>query len=267
MRRNGVCPLRGARPAAAEEVRTAVADKLDFSGRTQLYFQLYDILYRDIRDGVYKPGQLLPTESTLIEQYHISRVTVRKALDLLTNDGLIAKRRGYGTFVQNKKVEQTLTRVQHFANEMEKRGVESSVTMLANEIVYASKTIADELELTEGAELVRVERLRYADGVPMCIENAYFDARRCPDVPSGDFSRLSLRRFLEERYGIVWTHARQKIYAVAATARLAGYLGIKEGDPLIYIERVSNDRQDRLGEYLQAWYRGDSYYLTAKLQA
>lgn len=52
---------------------------------------------------MYKPGQLLPTENTLIEQYHISRVTVRKALDLLMNDGLIAKRRGYGTFVQNKK--------------------------------------------------------------------------------------------------------------------------------------------------------------------
>ncbi len=242
-------------------------NELDFSGRTQLYFQLYDILYKDIRDGVYKPGQLLPTENTLIEQYHISRITVRKALDLLMNDGLIAKRRGYGTFVQNRKVEQTLTRVQHFASEMEKRGYVSSVTMLANEVVYASKAVAGELCIGEGDELVRVERLRYADGVPMCIESSYLIRARCPDVQRHDFSKQSLRKFLEDRYDIVWKRARQKIYAVAATARTAGYLGIKEGDPLIYIERVSYTRDDEPAEYLQTWYRGDSYYLTAELEA
>lgn len=240
---------------------------LDFSGRTQLYFQLYDILYRDIRDGVYKPGQLLPTEQMLGEQYHISRITVRKALELLTNDGLIAKRRGYGTFVQPRKVEQTLTRVQHFANEMEKRGVESSVTMLANEVVYASRTVAGQLRIAEGDQLARVERLRYADGQPMCIENSHLILASCPEVPRHDFSRQSLRRFLEEQYNIVWKRARQKIFAVAADGRLAGYLGIKAGDPLIYIERVSYTQADCPGEYLQAWYRGDSYYLTAELEA
>ena len=242
-------------------------NELDFSGRTQLYFQLYDILYREIRDGVYKPGQLLPTESTLVEQYHISRITVRKALDLLMNDGLIAKRRGYGTFVQNKKVEQTLTRVQHFASEMEKRGYASSVTMLSNEILYASRAIAEKLQIEEGDELIRVERLRYADGVPMCIERSHLIRSRCPEVSRHDFSRQSLRRFLEEKYDIVWKRAHQRIYAAAASARMAGYLGIKEGDPLIYIERVSYTGSDWPGEYLQAWYRGDSYYLTADLEA
>ena len=244
-----------------------MAQQLDFSGRTQLYFQLYDILYREIRDGVYKPGQLLPTESTLMEQYHISRITVRKALDLLMNDGLIARRRGLGTFVQNKKVEQTLTRVEHFANEMEKRGVASSVTMLANEPLYASRAIAGWLDIEEGDELIRVERLRYADGVPMCIENSHLIRSRCPGVQGQDFSRRSLRRFLEEEYGIVWKRASQRIYAVSAGARAAGYLGIKEGDPLLYIERVSYDTDDRPGEYLQAWDRGDSYYFTAALKA
>jgi GntR family transcriptional regulator len=244
-----------------------VESQLDFSGRTQLYFQLYDILYKDIRDGVYKPGQLLPTENTLIEQYHISRVTVRKALDLLMNDGLIAKRRGYGTFVQNKKVEQTLTRVQHFANEMEKRGYESSVTMLTNEVVYASRTVAGELQIDEGDELVRVERLRYADGVPMCIENSYLILDKCPAVPKHDFSKQSLRLFLEQQYHIVWKRASQKIYAVNASPKQAGYLGVKEGEALIYIERVSYDQFELPGEYLQTWYRGDSYYLTADLEA
>ncbi|MGX8708930.1 MAG: GntR family transcriptional regulator [bacterium] len=241
--------------------------QLDFSGRTQLYFQLYDILYKNIIDGVYKPGELLPTENELIDQYHISRVTVRKAMDLLMNDGLIAKRRGYGTFVQKHKVEQTLNKVLHFSNEMEKRGYRSSTSVLANEVVCASKTIADELHVSEGDQLIRVIRLRFADGVPMCMESAYLIHDKCPKVLEQDFAKNSLREFLASQYGIVWIRAHQKIFSINANAKLAGNLDILNGDPLIYIERVSYDQNDEPGEYLQAYYRGDTYYLTAELNA
>ena len=112
-----------------------------------------------------------------------------------------------------------------------------------------------------------MERLRYADGIPMCIESSHLIRSRCPEVSQHDFSRQSLRHFLEEKYDIVWKRAHQRIYAAAASTRMAGYLGIKEGDPLIYIERVSYTGSDWPGEYLQAWYRGDSYYLTADLEA
>ena len=240
-------------------------DRLDFSGRTQLYFQLYDILYRDIKTGKYKPGELLPTESELIDKYRISRVTVRKAMDMLTNEGLIIKRRGYGTYVQNPKLEQTLNQVLHFSNEMEKRGYRSSTTMLANEAVLANKTIAEALRINEGDKLIHVNRLRCANDVPHCLESAYLIHHACPAVLGQDFSKDSLRLFLNERCGIVWKHAHQKIFAIVANAQLAGYLDIKKGDPLIYIERVSFDQHNRPGEYLQAYYRGDSYYLSADL--
>jgi GntR family transcriptional regulator len=242
-------------------------DTLDFSGRTQLYFQLYDILHRDIKEGVYKPGDLLPTENELIKKFGISRVTVRKALDLLTNDGLIAKRRGYGTFVQNQKLEQTLTRILHFSSEMEKQGRKTSTSMLANETILANWTIADALNVPEATELIHVNRIRYADGTPMCMENAYLIREKCPQVVGNDFSRHSLRSFLADNYNIIWSHARQKIFAINATSELARHLRIKQGDPLIYIERVSYDQFNNPGEYLQAHYRGDSYYLTAELNA
>lgn len=70
--------------------------ELDFSGRTQLYYQLYDILYDDIKNGVYKPKELLPTENELIERYGVSRVTVRKAMDMLLNEGIIGKNADMG---------------------------------------------------------------------------------------------------------------------------------------------------------------------------
>ena len=244
-----------------------MADELKHGGRTQLYFQLYDILYREIKEGRYKPGDLLPTENDLVKRYGISRITVRKALDLLFGDGLIAKRRGYGTYVQNPKVEQTLTQVLHFSNEMEKRGLRTSTSMLANKVLPAHKTIAEALAIHEGTDLIQVSRLRYADDIPMCMENAFLIRERCPRVAEEDFSTQSLRTFLVENYNIVWNHARQKIFAVKATARLARQLKVGAGDPFIYVERVSFDQLGTPGEYLQAYYRGDSYYLTAELNA
>lgn len=244
-----------------------MSKELDFSGRTQLYFQLYDILLEKITAGEYKPGELMPTENDLIQTYGISRITVRRAMDMLMNDGLIVKRRGYGTCVQPKKVEQTMKRVLHFSEEMEKKGYTSSTRMLANEMLPASKLIADALQIAEGCPLVRVTRLRYANGVPLCLEIAHLVYERCPEVYGTDFTETSLRNFLLQKYSIAWTTARQRIYAINSNAKIAGSLDIKENSALIYIERVSFMADGKPGEYLQSYYRGDSYYLTTELQA
>ncbi len=240
---------------------------LDFSGRTQLYYQLYDILYSDIQNGTYKPGELLPTENEMIAQYGVSRITVRKAMDMLMNEGLIGKRRGYGAYVEQKKMEQTLNKVVHFSNDMERRGYSSSVKMLANEKVSANKTIAQDLNIPEGSPLIHVNRLRYANNEPMCIESAYLIYDWCPNVLNFDFAKISLRNYLADNYQIVWKKAVQKIFAVKASARFASYLNIKDGDPMIYIERISYTQDGKPGEYLQSYYRGDCFYLTAELEA
>lgn len=242
-------------------------DTLDFSGRTQLYFQLYDILLNQINSGVYKPGELLPTENELIERYQISRVTVRRAMDMLYNDGLVLKRRGYGTCVLPKKVEQTMQRVLHFSEEMEKKGYSTSTNMLSNEMLPANKKISLALKVPEGTPLIRVVRLRYANGVPLCLESAHIIYERCPDVYGNDFSKVSLRLFLKNNYQIQWASAKQKIYAVNADSKLSTCLQVKEHAALIYIERVSNTAAGVAGEYLESYFRGDFYYLTAELQA
>ena len=240
---------------------------LDFSGRTQLYFQLYDKFYEMIMSGEYPPGSLLPTETEIMNQYKISRITVRKAMDMLLGDGLITKKRGYGTCVQQRKVEQTMQRVLHFSEEMQKKGMKSSTKMIHNEIVPATIQIAQALEIPEGTELVHVYRLRYANAVPMCVESAYLELALCPDVPNHDFSIKSLRKFLEENYRIHWTHASQKIFSINANSQLARQLDISLNSALIYIERVSYMADGKPGEFLQGYYRGDSYYLTTELQA
>ena len=101
----------------------------------------------------------------------------------------------------------------------------------------------------------------------MCIESAYLIYDWCPEVLNQDFAQLSLRHFLEENYDIVWKKASQKIFAAKANAQIAGNLNIKDGDPMIYLERISYNKDNVPGEYLQSYYRGDSFYLTAELEA
>lgn len=209
----------------------------------------------------------MPTENELIEQYKISRVTVRKALDILQNEGLVAKRRGYGTFVQSKKMEQQLNQVLHFSKEMEKRGKKSTTKVLANQLTDADTKISTALQIPLSTKLAHISRLRYADDIPMCMESAYLIYENCPLVLAQNFSTSSLRTFLSSFYGIVWTHAHQNIYAIKADAKLAEYLEIKKGEPLFYIERISYDQNNQPGEFLRAYYRGDSYSLSINLSA
>lgn len=242
-------------------------EMLDFSGRTQLYFQLYDILLKEITNGKYKAGELLPTENDLIEQYGISRVTVRKAMDLLQQDGLIVKKRGYGTYVCPKKMEQNMKKVMHFSEEMEQRGVKSSTKMISNEMIPACQQIAEALQIPEGTPLIRVARLRYANDKPLRLEIAHLVYSQCPDVYGKDFSSISLRKMLQSQYDITWSNATQRIYAVNAEEKIAGLLQVQENSALIYIERISFLKNTQPGEYLQCYYRGDSYYLTTELLA
>ncbi|NLJ17024.1 MAG: GntR family transcriptional regulator [Clostridiales bacterium] len=241
-------------------------EKLDFSGRTQLYYQLFDILCAKIKSGEYAPGDMLPTENDLVQKYKVSRITVRKAMDLLYNEGLISRKRGYGTIVKPPKMDQTINKVVHFSSEMEKRGQEFSTKMLANEKIPANKHIASELGIMEKEPLIHVNRLRHLNKVPICLESAFLLYEKCPDVVGKDFSKNSLRLFLESNYNIVWKRASQKIYAILADKKMAKILDIDEGSPLIYIERISYDKDDKKGEFFQGYYRADSYYLTAELE-
>lgn len=238
---------------------------LDFSGRTQLYFQLYDLFYQKINAGEYPPGSVLPTENELIERYKVSRITVRKAMDLLLSDGLILKKRGSGTFVQRKKMAQTMQKVLHFSEEMQKNGIQSRTEMLTNTIVPASLHVAEALSIDEREPLINVYRIRYADDLPVCIESAFLIKERCPDVLQHNFSQKSLRRFLEETYQLSWSHARQKIFAINASPHIAKQLGVAANDALLHIERISYTSEHVAGEFLQGYYRGDSYYLTTEL--
>lgn len=230
------------------------------------YHQLYEILRHKIVRGEWRPGDVLPTENDLLEKYQVSRSTVRQALDALVGEGLIYRQRGRGTFVAHPTVEQTLTRIISFTDDMRQRGMEPSTEVLSSGLIAAPEDIAKHLDVEPGEELTYLERLRLADHEPMSVEVSYLVHRYCPGVLDDDYSQNPLRHALEEKYSIRLTSAKQTIRAINASRKRAKQLGIQANGALLYIERVSYSAENIPVEFIRFYHRGDRYILYNELR-
>lgn len=232
-----------------------------------LYHQLYEILRARIARRELKPGDMLPTERELMQQYGAGRVTVRQALDLLVQDGLIYRQRARGTFVAPPTVEQNLVRIVSFTQDMQQRGLRAGTKILGSELVPANAELADKLQLAVGAELARLERLRLADREPVSVEESFLVHRVCPNIlKKHNYATYPLREALERDYNLRLVRAKQIIRAVSASARLAQVLRVPQRAPLLHIERVSFSQANAPVEFLRIWYRADRYALYNELQ-
>jgi len=230
------------------------------------YRQLYEILQKDIVEGQRPAGELLPSESELIDRYQVSRVTVRQAMELLVQDGLVYRRRGRGTFVAAPKIEQGLSKIISFSEDMRRRGFQAETAVLTSYILPASAEIAGKLNISPGEEIAFLQRLRLADGEPLSIESSYLIHRQCSGVLDGDYACNPLREALERNYDLRLVRATQVIRAIAASETLAQKLSIAPGSALFFIERISFSQYNRPVEFLQLYHRGDRYSLHNELR-
>jgi len=236
------------------------------SSKVPLYYQLYQILLAKIKEGTWQPEDLLPSEAELVEQYELSRATVRQAFDLLVNQGWVYRRRGQGTFVSRPTIEQNLSRIVSFWEDMKQRGLEPGTRVVSREIIPASEDILHDLDVPEDEELARIVRLRLADGEPLSVEYSYLVHSYCPGVLDQDYANHSLRQMLESQFNIRMVYARQKIRAIPASDELAGLLEIEPNDPILHIQRVTYSDQDVPIEYLEINLRGDRYTFYTELR-
>ena len=241
-------------------------ESISRSSKVPLYYQLYEILLARIKEGDWQPDDLLPSEAELVEQYDLSRATVRQAFDMLVNQGYVYRRRGQGTFVARPTIEQNLSRIVSFWEDMHQRGLTPGTRVLSREIIPGSEDITSGLDVPAGEDLASIVRLRLADGEPMSVEYSYLVHRYCPGILEQDYADNSLRQMLETEFNIRLVYARQKIRAVPASEDLAELLGIEPNAPLLHIERVSYSDQDIPIEYLQINLRGDRYTFYTELR-
>jgi GntR family transcriptional regulator len=239
--------------------------RIDRASKVPIYHQLCEILRARILRGEWKPGDMIPTESELMAEYSVSRTVLRQALDTLVNEGLIYRQQGRGTFVSHPTLEQAMTHIISFTEDMLRRGFSPGTQVLVSGLIPAPADIAERLGVCPGEQLARIKRLRLADGEPLSIEDAHFVHRYCPGILNADYASTSLRRTLETQYGIRLVSAKQTIRAVAASSEIAALLAIPAHAPLLFIERVSAMQQGVPFEFLRISYRGDRYTLYNEL--
>ena len=241
------------------------ARKINRLSKVPLYQQLYEILRMKIAEGEFSPGDMMPPESELIEVYEVSRATVRQVLDMLVNEGLIYRQRGRGTFVTHPTLEQGLTHIRSFTEDMEQRGYEPGTEVVSSGLIPAPDIIAEKLEIAPGEDLAHLARLRTADGGTMSYEESYLVHSYCPGILEGDYANYPLRFALNEKYGIRITLAKQTIRSVGADEEIAGKLAVPYGVPLFKVERVGYSSEMIPIEFLRIYYRGDRYVLYNEL--
>jgi len=240
-------------------------ETIDRFSKLPYYQQLYEILLGKIQRREWQPGDMIPPESELIEKYQVSRNTVRQVLEKLVNDGLIYRQRGRGSFVSHPTLEQSMTRIVSFTEDMHQRGFTPGTQVLSADLLLADGEIATRLDIPVGEQLICLRRLRMADGEPMSIEESYLILKYCPQVLEHDYAHQPLREVLESNYGIRIASAKQVIQAIQAPPELARLLNISPGNALLLITRVSFSQGNLPVEYLRIHYRADRYSLYNEL--
>lgn len=213
---------------------------LNQADATPLYAQLMDVVENDILNGVYKPGEKIMTESEMAKAYGVSLITVRKAISLLTEKGLVTKKQGKGTFVTKPKFAKNMKQLQSFSEMCLQMGVKPGGKMLENRLVEAYEKMASRLGIEPGSRVVYISRVRYADQEPVAIEKNYFPLKYA-FLLEERFDNVSLLEFLREKSGLRVAASEKLIELCRATAEEAGLMDIKKGDYLLLVSSTAYD--------------------------
>jgi GntR family transcriptional regulator len=245
-------------PGVAAPGLTRKPPKITRTAGLTAHGQIEDWLADAIAAGQLAPGDRLPGENDLAAWLGVSRMTLRHALGELARRGLVTRTvgRGGGTFVAEAKLEQDLTTLAGFSEQLRRHGKVAGARVLAAVRIPASPAAAAALQIAEGDGVYEVRRIRLADGRPMVIEHSLFPAALFPDMLD---CRLdgSLYELLEERYGLRPEHARERLEPVLAGVREAEALETNEGAPLMLVERIAYAHTGQPVEFARDLFRGD----------
>ncbi|CAN5289375.1 GntR family transcriptional regulator [soil metagenome] len=227
-----------------------------------LYQQIKSLITEALRQGEWRPGQMIPSEMDLAARFGVSQGTVRKAIDALAGDNLLVRKQGKGTFVATHHEPRAAFRFLRIAAD-DGAPIETESSVLGVRRTRAPADVAKLLELRTGEGVVQVSRSLSNKGRPFVFEEIW--------LPASRFRGLTLERLADYKgpmYGLFeaefdtrMIRATERIAAVAAEGAAASSLGVSRGTPLLLIDRVSFTYQDRPVEVRRGWYltRGHHY--------
>lgn len=246
-------------------VKRTDVSKVSRGSALPLYHQIASDLRQRILSGSWKAGERIPSEPELAALYRTSRVTVRQALRILSDEGLVSREPGRGSFVRDSSLAAKSRRLTSFTVEMTSRGMHPTAIVLSQQTLAASDEVADALDLPHGATVLQLCRLRRGDAEPMGLQTSYVSHDRFPAIAQVDFTSASLYSELHARYGIVIDEADEAYRATTvndeATAHL---LAVPVGSPALSVMRRAFSHGEAV-EYATSLMRADHYHIEMHL--
>ena len=244
---------------------TGLAEKIGLLGddvHSPLYRQMQNALRRGIATGALTYKEALPPEREIAVEFGISRITVRKAIEGLVDDGLLYRRQGAGTFVGGR-LEKQFSKLTSFSEDMAARGLAARSEWIAQSesIVSSDESLA--LGLGPGSRVLRFNRIRFADDHPLALEQSTIPGFGLPGIEAVGTSLYAALDVAGNRP----VRALQRLRAVLFDEAQARMLDVKMGAPGLFIERRGFLGDGRAIEMTRSWYRGDAYDFVAELNA
>ncbi len=240
---------------------------LDKKSPLPMYHQLKEIFRDKIASGEWTPGTMVPSERELSERYEISRMTARQALSELTREGILYRKKGKGTFVAEPKMQQALTSLTSFSDDMKTRGKLAGAKVLRLELVFAPARVSDALGVLPEEQIVLLKRLRMAEKEPIAVETCFLYFPGVEELLKESFEDLSLYGLLSQKYNVIPTRAQQQLEADLSSAEEEKLLMIATGSPILRNKRITFDQKGKIFEYTESAYRADRYIFQVELDA
>ncbi|MBA7524755.1 HTH-type transcriptional repressor NagR [subsurface metagenome] len=234
---------------------------IDKTSPIPLYVQVSEYLEKRIKTEKYQVGAKLPSEGTLAGLFQLNRNTIRQAISLLVQQGLVEKQRGVGTFVKAKT---SLSPVHHlgsmvsFVDDFDPDNVDLEERIIQKKKIKAGEELAGKLMIKVDDEVVEIERLRIADKTPLVMERQYYSLKDFGELLEMEL-KGSMYKLLIDHFQADLNHSIQTIRAVKPSREIARLMGISSDTPCIFLESLAYNSQNVCIEILQSFYRGDRY--------
>jgi GntR family transcriptional regulator len=223
-----------------------------------LYNQIQEYIAELILSGKLAPDAKIQSEREFSEDLGVSRMTVRRALTELVNEGLLERRHGSGTYVAQPKVTYEAREMVSYIQAMNERNIATTSQLLEFEIMAASRRLADLLGSQIGSPLYRVSVIRFANRVPVILERGFFPQSRWPNLEEWNLEKTSVVDLLTSVYQVTPSRISQTVEAVVAADTVAQQLRVDEGFPLLLLSRIIyNEDADQPIVFSQDFLRSD----------
>jgi GntR family transcriptional regulator len=226
---------------------------------TAIYIRIHDEIKHQIETGVFEVGQRLPSERVMAEQFGVSRMTLRQAVTSLVEEGILTRYVGSGTFVASDRVREKMRGTTSFTEIIQNLGKTPSSKVLSYQKTKANEVECDKLQLKKGAQIIRMERIRYADELPICYEVASIPYRLIEDFAKNDIANHFYDTLANAGKKI--GRSEQIISAKIVNKEIANFLSIKQSSAILALTQISYfaNSDETPFEYVLSQYVGERF--------